>query len=66
MADQFDRASDLEQLDRDRCIAAARATTPALEATGFCLWCEEVVGPGRRWCDADCASDHSRSLRVRG
>lgn len=65
MADQFDQASDLEQLDRDRCIAAARVPDPALEATGFCLWCEEVVAPGRRFCDADCRDLWDRDLKLR-
>ena len=63
MADQFDKASDLEQLDRDRSIAIARQQTASPEPTGFCLWCEEPVGKGRRFCDRYCAEDWDNDQR---
>lgn len=24
------------------------------EETGYCLWCNEKLEAGRRWCDAEC------------
>jgi len=56
MADQFDKASDLEQLDRDRNIEIARRKMASPEPTGFCITenCGEAVGEGRRWCNSDC------------
>ena len=63
MADQFDKASDLEQLDRDRSIAIARQKTASPEPTGFCFWCEEPVLPGARWCNSDCREDWDNEQR---
>lgn len=56
MADEADRAAVIEQRDRENAIAAARASKK-LEATGFCLWCEEPLEEGRRFCDKGCAED---------
>lgn len=30
------------------------------KASGKCLYCDEPVGPGRRFCDSDCAEDAER------
>ena len=60
MADLADLA-DCEQIHTDLAIAAARSSsTPELKATGSCLWCEEKVSEGRRFCDADCAWDYQK------
>lgn len=60
MTDDFDRAADLEQRERDALIAQHKARTTA--ALPLCEHCEErpvhVASNGARWryC-ADCAED---------
>ena len=62
MASIDDSGSDTEEffntLARD-----ARRPVPDLKATGFCLWCDEEIDSGRRWCNADCREDYERSSR---
>lgn len=36
-----------------------------IEATGFCLNCEEVLGDGLRFCDSACRDDWQRRERIR-
>ena len=63
MADEFDRASDLEQMDRDMCIGAARqAAQKSTAGTGVCLWCEAPLPIERRWCGPDCRDLHELAL----
>lgn len=54
MSDIYDQASDREQIDRDLAIASARKNTGTAKATGHCLWCNESLELGKRWCDAEC------------
>lgn len=58
MADQFDRATEIEERDREQALAMRKPEGPA--ATGFCLNCEEPLEDGRRWCDKDCSTDWQR------
>lgn len=60
MADEFDRASDLEALNLQSALnlqAKAAAKQPKVEATGFCLHCGAELNDGRRWCDAECRDE---------
>lgn len=57
MTDIIDRASDREQIDRDRAIDAARSAQPSARATGHCLWCNAELAQGNRWCDSECRED---------
>jgi len=41
MADEFDRASDLEQAQRDAALARALATVPVSARPVLCEHCEE-------------------------
>ena len=45
-----------ERLEREQKARETRisASEPEVLATGLCLWCEEVLTPKKRWCDADC------------
>lgn len=52
MPDDFDRASDQEEMQRVQALNLRKQEAPA--STGFCLYCEEDVPPSRRWCDTDC------------
>lgn len=65
MTDQFDRASDLEQKDRDIMIAAIRRRCEALPYAGTCYYCGEFTKAGRRFCDSDCRDDFERQEAIR-
>lgn len=59
MTDIFDIASELEELRREKALKFRKPEGP--KATGKCLWCGEVLGDGRRWCDKDCCSSWERA-----
>lgn len=62
MADICDVTSDRDELMQPMLLAASRKPEgPA--PTGFCLYCDEPVGEGRRWCDSDCMGDWQRVQR---
>ena len=65
MADQFDRASEHETLDRELAIKAALTTSRAsvLNPKGHCYNCLEPLPQGGLFCDRDCSADHE--LRAR-
>ena len=48
MADIFDRATEREEMDRERALKMRKPEGP--KATGSCLECGEPVEEGRRWC----------------
>ena len=48
MADIFDRATEREEMDRERALKMRKPEGP--KATGYCLECGEPIGEGRRWC----------------
>jgi len=52
MADDIDRGCELEEKYREAALAVRKPEGP--RATGECLWCEEPVDDGRRWCGPDC------------
>lgn len=62
--DDADRAKEVEQMPIDRAIAAARAATDDLAPCGICYYCDSIVPPGCRFCDADCRDDHERLARA--
>lgn len=53
-----DLATQREEADRALALMVRRPVGPA--PTGYCLNCDEPVGEGVRWCDADCRLDWSR------
>lgn len=55
MPDDFDRASEFEEHDRELALAVRKPVGPP--ACGACYWCGEEVKGGRRFCDKFCASD---------
>lgn len=65
MTDIIDRASQREQIDRDRAIDAARTSQPAAKATGRCLWCNTELEHGQRWCDYECREDWELAQEAR-
>lgn len=54
MTDDFDRASDREQKERELAIEAARKRVALMPFIGACYFCGEDLKDGRRFCDSDC------------
>ena len=54
MTDVSDQATNREEQERERCINAARRQNRAMQPTGACYWCDEVVNGEKRFCDSDC------------
>ena len=66
MADQFDRASDLEELDRQSAInLQQKQARPAAYAVGHCLYCYEPLPVGYRWCDSECRDDWEKEQKLK-
>lgn len=62
MSDIIDRASDIEEYARSTQIALCeREAAKPIPTSDVCLNCEEPTVNGRRWCDASCMSDWSKS-----
>lgn len=61
--DDFDRASEFEALRRRLALAYRKPDGPA--PCGHCLFCEEAVPAGARWCNKDCREDWEREQRAR-
>lgn len=60
MADEFDRAQELDEKLRATSEAAHREAANSLEAqpTGYCLNCNTALHTKtHRWCDAECRDD---------
>lgn len=65
MPDIADLASEREQIDTARAIAAARARAPSEPVPcGRCYNCEADVIEGAPFCDADCRDDYQARRRV--
>ena len=54
--DEFDRASEIEQANRDEAIARARTKQKTM-FTGRCRYCNDVVDSGI-FCNIHCATDY--------
>lgn len=63
MSDDVDAANDNILLINEAFISRARRIAPEVKATGECLYCTEVVGEGKRWCDTDCRDGWEREKR---
>lgn len=51
MADEIDLAQEREYLANQNSLRLKKPEGPA--ATGRCLYCEEHLPDGHRWCDAE-------------
>ncbi len=60
MADDFDLASEREEIARAKAIENIQALPSAAVANGFCLECEEPVAEGLRWGCKECRDDWQR------
>lgn len=64
--DIFDQATEREEQERERAIAAARAPVHVLPFTGVCHNCDAPLAPSMRFCDAFCCEDFERRERFKG
>ncbi len=60
MADEFDLASEREEIARAKAIENIQARPLAAVATGLCLECSTPVADGLRWCCKECRDDWQR------
>ena len=68
-SDESDRATELEEAERDFLVSQARraARNPGIKPKGACHFCGEDVPEPRLFCDSDCADgfDKLQSARRR-
>lgn len=62
MADEADLTAEREQYNYELSLKKSRKPEGP-KPTGFCLFCEEPLPDGARWCDVDCARDYERLQR---
>ena len=55
--DEFDRASEIEQRDRDRALTVRK---PTLKQVGLCHYCSSPIASSLLFCGKDCADDWQR------
>ena len=61
----IEKAEQIQQEKLNKSIDQARKDlSNALKATGLCLNCEEPLPEGIRFCDKDCADDHTKRVRL--
>jgi len=63
-SDISDQATQREEQFLEAALKQARNVV-TLKATGSCLYCEEPVGEGVRFCDAACRDGHEHEARMR-
>lgn len=65
MPDEFDLASEREELDRENSLRVRKPAGP--QPNGRCHFCDEIVDDHSRWCDTDCRDgwqrEQNRGLR---
>lgn len=63
MADIIDHANDWVEQCAEIAQKDIRNRPMEANSTGYCLYCEEVVPQGKRWCDGDCRDGWERDRR---
>lgn len=64
--DEIDRASHLEEMERQHALdGVRRAASQALNPTGACHFCEDVVGDTDNFCDTECRDLYQREQDAR-
>lgn len=66
MSKVFDLAQQLEEAERDACVAAQRSK-PGLQATGFCLdpGCRTPLPEGQFFCGKECRDFFEQEERMK-
>lgn len=66
MTDIFDQATEHEIRDRELAIKLQlESAAPAMRRTGHCHNCDESLGSGELFCDADCRNDYELRARAK-
>jgi hypothetical protein len=61
MSDEADIANEyLQQMIDTALNNAHQKATIQHNATGKCIWCEELVQDKRRWCSVDCRNEYEK------
>lgn len=61
MTDEADRAN--EEADRRLSRILTKRLPPGPEATGRCLYCDEIVADTHRWCSVECRESWEKETR---
>jgi hypothetical protein len=63
MSDDVDVANDMIQAEMEIRIKQAQKKRVNIFSndTGKCLWCDEKVVDGRRWCSAECVKQWEKT-----
>lgn len=68
-ADESDRATAIEEAERNACEAAVRKAANSkhrdLIPVGTCYYCSEDVGLGKIFCNSDCGSGYDQEQAAR-
>jgi len=64
MSDDADQAQEKMEIDLAHAIRMASAA-PLIRGTGRCLYCDEPVGEGVRWCSIPCRDDYQKDAGVK-
>lgn len=66
MTDIYDQAQQLDEAERDACVAAQRAK-PALKPTGYCLdpGCFAPLPKWQLFCGEECRDFYEREARMK-
>lgn len=66
MTDVYDRAQQLDEAEREACVAAQLAK-PGLKATGYCLdpGCFAPLPKGQLFCGEECRDFYERQERMK-
>jgi hypothetical protein len=59
MADEVDKANDMQAVILEMRIKAARKPLSII-TTGYCFYCGDNVGEGMRWCGVECRDGWER------
>jgi hypothetical protein len=62
MADEIDRAQELNLLTNE---LAAKHRKPVLPAIGICHYCSEAVPGDAKFCDGECADEYEKERVLR-
>lgn len=65
MTDIYDQAQQLDEAERDACVAAQRSK-PGLKATGYCLdpGCFAPLPKGQLFCGEECRDFYEKQERM--
>lgn len=63
--DEADLSQERAEKEAPYLLAASRRPAGP-QATGRCLFCDEIVADEQRWCDSGCRDGWTREARLRG